>query len=362
MVSVGQAHETGSSYLHLRVEENQLVGRWEIFLEDLDLAIGLDANEDDLVSLDELQVRQAEAKRYVLDRLELSADERTVKTAINPADLKVESTANGENVVFDFIVADLPIPKFLQVDYRFLFDVEPQHRGLLELEASGMVHTAIFSPDDTTQVFELNQPKRVGEFLAFGWQGIWHIWIGFDHILFLLALLLPSVCYREQNQWRAAKSFRIASINVVKIVTAFTVAHSITLSVAALEWLALPSRWVESAIAASVLCAALNNLHPIVEGRAWLVAFAFGLIHGFANVLTELGLPAGHLVLALLGFNLGVEVGQLAIVGLFLPAAYLVRKSRFYTRIVLQLGSILIATIATAWMAERIGGFQLLPF
>src|SRR4030095_6644743 len=97
--------------------------------------------------------------------------------------------------------------------------------------------------------------------------------------------------------------------------TAFTVAHSITLTLAALGIVALPSRWVESAIALSAVLAALNNIFPIVERGRWIAAFAFGLLHGFgfAGALQDLGLPAGSLALSLAGFNLGVEVGALSV-------------------------------------------------
>ena len=115
-----------------------------------------------------------------------------------------------------------------------------------------------------------------------------------------------------------------------KVVTAFTVAHSITLSLAALGVISLPSRLVESAIAASVVLAALNNVCPVVYGGRWIIAFCFGLIHGFgfASVLTDLGLPQDSLLLALVAFNLGVELGQLAIVAVFLPIAYALRGRR----------------------------------
>ena len=151
--------------------------------------------------------------------------------------------------------------------------------------------------------------------------------------------------------------------DVFKVVTAFTVAHSITLSLAALSVISLPSRLVESAIALSVLLAALNNLWPVVGRGRWLVAFGFGLIHGFgfASVLADLGLPQGALALALLGFNLGVEVGQLAIVAAFLPMAYALRRSFFYRRVVLLGGSLLIAAVAAAWFVERAFELQLLP-
>ena len=192
---------------------------------------------------------------------------------------------------------------------------------------------------------------------------MWHIWVGFDHILFLLSLLLPAVLAWQASRWQPVQGFRPAFWDVFRVVTSFTVAHSITLSLAALGIVALPSRLVESAIAASVVVAALNNLKPMVEGRRWLVAFGFGLIHGFgfASVLGELGLPRDALLLALVGFNLGVECGQLVIVALFLPLAYSLRGSRFYRRTVMKGGSLAIAGIAGIWLAERVFGFKLLP-
>jgi hypothetical protein len=113
---------------------------------------------------------------------------------------------------------------------------------------------------------------------------------------------------------------------------------------------------VESAIAVSVILAAANNLHPIVQGRRWLVAFGFGLIHGFgfASVLAELGLPQDALVLSLEGFNLGVEVGQMAIVAAFLPVAFLLRNTRFYQRGIFVAGSIITMSVATVWLVERV--------
>ena len=125
------------------------------------------------------------------------------------------------------------------------------------------------------------------------------------------------------KRWAAAPSFKAAFADVFKVVTAFTVAHSITLSLAALGVISLPSRLVESAIAVSVVLAALNNVRSVVYGGRWIIAFCFGLIHGFgfASVLTDLGLPQESMLLALVAFNLGVELGQLAIVAVFLPLA-----------------------------------------
>jgi len=141
----------------------------------------------------------------------------------------------------------------------------------------------------------------------------------------------------------------------VKIVTAFTVAHSITLSLAAVGLVTLPSRLVESVIAASVVFAAVNNLRGTIERRRWVMAFVFGLIHGFgfASVLADLGLPQEALLLALIGFNVGVELGQLAIVLAFVPLAFWLRNTKLYRVGILQAGSVLIALLASWWFVER---------
>jgi HupE / UreJ protein len=165
------------------------------------------------------------------------------------------------------------------------------------------------------------------------------------------------------RRWEPSESFRVAFIDVLKIVTAFTVAHSITLSLATLQVVSLPARISESAIALSVMLAALNNLFPIIGASRWIVAFGFGLVHGFgfASVLTDLGLPKGALAVALVGFNLGVEAGQIAIVGVFLPLAYLLRGTWLYRGVVLVGGSGAIVAIAALWFVERAFELKFLP-
>ncbi|MGH8646178.1 MAG: HupE/UreJ family protein, partial [Gammaproteobacteria bacterium] len=343
------AHKPSDSYLKLALKGSTVQGQWDIALRDLDYALGLYADGDGAITWGELRLRHQEIAAYALSRLTIKADGGTCAHEVR--EHLVDHHTDGAYAVLRF---DALCPKTLEplepwsISYRLFFDLDPQHKGLLNLSQGGQTYTAIFSPKQDTQRIEALGFSRTQQFIAYGWEGIWHIWIGYDHILFLLSLLLPAVLKREGNRWRALASFREASIDVVKIVTAFTVAHSITLSLAGLEVIALPSRWVESAIAASVVLAALNNLYPLVYGRRWVVAFVFGLVHGlgFANVLTDLGLPKGSLLLSLVGFNLGVEVGQLAIVSVFLPLAYRVRHSWSYQGMTLRLGSALIALVA----------------
>ena len=356
------AHKLSDSYLTLKIEDAKITGQWDIALRDLELAVGLDANEDGVITWGELRAQHDALAAYARERLRFQCGESN--GTLRVTEHLVDRHTDGAYAVLRFVVDGLEVERALEISYRALFDLDQQHRGLLKLTAHDQVQTAVFGPERATQRFELGEAHPGRQFLAFAGEGVWHIWIGFDHILFLLALLLPAVLARNGAAWSALPAFRPAFVNVLKIVTAFTVAHSITLSLATLGILRLPSRWIESAIAASVVLAAFNNLIPFFHGRGWLVAFLFGLIHGFgfANVLTDLGLASGGLVLALVGFNLGVEAGQLTIVSIFLPLAFALRSSWFYQRLTLQLGSAAIVLVAGTWMCERVFDFKWLPF
>jgi hypothetical protein len=243
----------------------------------------------------------------------------------------------------------------LTIDYRLLFDIDPQHRGLLQYVEGGLARSVIFGVDSPRQTLGAGATgwfDQLGQYIR---DGVWHIWLGFDHILFLLSLLLPAVLLRRNGTWLPAADFRIAFMDTVKVVTAFTAAHSITLSLATLGVISPNARWVESGIALSVVLAAVNNVFPLVNHGRWVAAFGFGLIHGlgFASALKDLGLPTGSLALSLFGFNVGVELGQLVIVAAFLPLAFGLRETWAYRRVLMGGGSAAIATIATVWFIER---------
>ena len=303
----------------------------------------------------EVKAGQRAIAAYALARLTLSTDRGSC--ALAPGAQLIEDHSDGAYSVLRFS-ADCPgALTALDLDYRLLFDLDPSHRGLVQLERDGAVTSAILSPDSPSTRWVAGATNDLATLAQFATEGVWHIWIGFDHVMFLITLLLPAVLWRSQRGWRAVGSLKDALLPVVKVVTAFTVAHSITLSLASLGVVELPTRLVESAIAGSVALAAVNNVWPIVTRRLWLVAFCFGLIHGFgfASVLADLGLPAGALLWALAGFNIGVEFGQLAIVMLIVPLLFVIRDSAFYSRVALPAGSLAIAALAVVWLAERSG-------
>ncbi|MED4225477.1 HupE/UreJ family protein [Neobacillus cucumis] len=169
--------------------------------------------------------------------------------------------------------------------------------------------------------------------------GMLHILTGYDHLLFLLALLLRKQTFKQY----------------AAIVTSFTIAHSISLSLAVLGWVTLPSRFVEAAIAFSICYVALENIFRKEIRFRWSLTFLFGLIHGlgFAAVLKEMAIPKSHLAVALLNFNLGIEAVQLSIVLLLLPLLSYLYKLRHSGKIVIY-GSYAIVALGAIWLFERI--------
>lgn len=352
MPATARAHKPSDSYLSLSLGDS-LAGEWKVALRDLDYAIGLDADDDGAIAWGELRQHHQAIAAYALSRLRIEGD--GTACSIQAGEQLVDSLSDGAYTVLRFSIACGRQPQSLRVDYRLFFDIDRQHRGLLRLEANGATQTAVFSPERSRQQFDLAAASTLRQFATYVREGIWHIWIGYDHVLFLLTLLLPAVLQRRAEGWTAVARFRDAFLHVLGIVTAFTLAHSCTLSLAALGVIGLPSRLVESVIAASIVIAALNNLYPLVTRRLWVVALAFGLAHGFgfASVLADLGLPREALLVSLVAFNLGVELGQLAVVGAALPLIYGLCRWRHYPRAVLQGGSLTIVSVASLWFVQR---------
>lgn len=344
------AHKESDAYLHLTTDTHdahRMHGQWDIALRDLDYAIGIDINRDGAITWGEVQSRRIAIEAYALPHLTVKGDGLTCD--LEPSGQAIDEHTDGAYAVILFdAVCDKNIPSRLTVVYTLMGDIDPYHRGIVTIHSGDRVASAALGPSLPQASLDLRQPDRWTEFTSFLTDGIWHIWTGTDHILFLLSLLLPSVI--------GVKRFWPACLDVIKIVTAFSVSHSVTLSLAVLGIVHVPSRPVEAGIALSVMAAAINNIVPVVHRRVWLIAFAFGLIHGlgFASALTGLQLPAGAMAASLGGFSIGVEIGQEAIVLAFLPVAYALRRTRFYRIGLLRWGSCIIVVIAAGWLVERV--------
>lgn len=350
------AHKASDSYLTIEFADGALAGRWDIAIRDADLALDLDADADGAVTWGELRARERDLASWALARLTVRSGGEVCE--LSAPSLAVDRHSDGAYAVLALAGACPAGSPTVGIDYRLLFDLDPQHRGLVRVGGTAGRTNAALSASAPTVTVSAGGGMSA-QALAWLREGVVHIGTGYDHVLFLLSLLLPAVLIRRRvdgrGAWAPADGFMPAFIDVAKIVTAFTLAHSITLTLAALEIVALPARWVESAIALSVVLAALNNLFPVVRHGRWIAAFGFGLIHGFgfAGVLAELGLPRDALALSLAAFNAGVELGQLAIVLAFLPLAYAARATPAYRRYALGAGSVLIAVLAAVWFVER---------
>ncbi len=347
------AHKPSDSYLTLRVEHARVDVQWDIALRDLEHALGIDANDDGAITWEELQARHGAIAAYALARLTLSAD--GAPCLAGAVEQLVDQHSDGAYAVLRFAAVCPKDARTLDARYALFFELDPLHRGLVRFEDRGASRSLIFSPGAPAQRLASGERAWLRDAPGFVREGVWHIWTGFDHVLFLLSLLLPAVLVRKGRSWAPVPDLRRALCKTFVIVTAFTLAHSLTLSLAALELIALPSRWVESAIAASVVIAALNNVFPVLERRLWMVAFLFGLVHGFgfASALRDLGLARDNLLAALVSFNLGVEAGQVAIVAALLPVAFAMRQTWLYRRLTLAAGSLVIVALACVWLFER---------
>src|SRR5438046_8369016 len=234
------AHKPSDAYLTLDRDGVALSGQWDIALRDLDNALSLDANGDGEITWGEVRAKHAEIARYALDRLRVTSGGEACPLVVTSH--AIDAHTDGAYAVLKLAGRCAQSAPTLTIDYRLFFDIDPQHRGLLNLVENGKSTSIVFGAENLHRLVGGNATTPLIQFASYFDEGVWHIWLGFDHILFLVSLLLPAVLVRRHSEWRPAQSFRAAFVDVAKIVTAFTVAHSITLSLAALGVVSLPSR------------------------------------------------------------------------------------------------------------------------
>ncbi len=357
------AHATGETYVWLNVEESNFTGRVEINLNDVRSKLGVDVPEAGEERQAVLNQHREQVLKYVRQHFFIKSEGKAIPiefTSISLLDLPAEE---GNYAQYHYVTPEGQVPDKITIRNSLFVEEDFIHRSLLCLERNrktgeeyeGEFAALIFSADNQVQECDLTRIEMLLRPRDFVWQGVLHIWIGLDHILFIITLLLPAVLVYQDAKWKPVPEFKTAFWNIIRIVTIFTIAHSITLSLAALGIVRLPARIVESVIALSIILVALNTISPKFRDKSWLIIFLFGLFHGlgFASVMSELPFRMIHLVKVLIGFNVGVELGQLAIVAGVFPVIFLLRKTRLYTPVILRGGSLVTASIACYWFIER---------
>ncbi len=363
--SAVNAHSTSTAYLEVDASSPASPAlQWRIALRDLDALLDLDVDADGKLAWSEVQDRAIDINALAASRLMFKSGATACALRFDaPRYVRVADAGYAQ---LDGTAA-CSAGGSLTLDYRLFKGVDPSHRVLFSVR--GVTQLRILEPGATVTLAaadpSADAPSGFSGFLS---SGIAHIAGGVDHVLFLLCLLLPAVLQRQHTansgRWIARDNVTGALVTVIWIATAFTIAHSLTLALATFGVVRIPARVIEPLIALTIVVTALNNVWPVVTRRLAAVAFAFGLIHGFgfAEVLVPLSLPRGDLALALLGFNLGVEIGQIAIVATAFVVLAALRRWSGYPRRILALGSSAIATISLLWFIERVFGVTILGF
>jgi hydrogenase/urease accessory protein HupE len=327
------AHPASVAYARVSIAEAAVEIALSLNLFELDLVLSLDRDLDGRVDATELAARRADVVNYLRDTVGVSASGRALVAEV----LSVEPglSRDGRAVLEAMLRFDSAPPlRDVVVRCEPLTELGADHTTLALIDSGRVVRQFVFRSGVTYR----DAPSLVATALAFLKLGIVHIFVGHDHIAFLIALLLTGASLAA----------------VVKIVTAFTAAHSLTLSLAALDVVTLPPMLVEAGIALSIIYVAAENLFTTRREGRWIVSFVFGLVHGFgfATVLKELGLPSSALVTSLVTFNVGVEIAQVAIVAAALPILYALTRTRLHVPLT-RLASAIILTLGLVWLYQR---------
>jgi HupE / UreJ protein len=359
--SPADAHSQSYGYLAITPGDNSVSGSLDIAVRDIDVLFDLDGDGDGQIIWREFAAREPEVTSALLREIEIGNGSAACQLTARPA---LVDRRGGESYIA--IPFSGPCPALagrMTVDYRVMFAADAQHRGLVAVHGSEATLSLVMTPESTQARVDLDDGTTTGFFLSYVAHGAHHILIGYDHILFLITLLLGTIVQAKGTGWRKAFG------QSVKVVSAFTLSHSLTLGLAVTGVLAIPAALAEGLIAVTIVAAAVNNIRPLLTRRIWLVALVFGLIHGvgFANVLSDLGLPQGSLLTALLAFNIGVEAGQLAIVAAVLPvlifaASRVAEGPRGIGANALNTANAAIAAVGAMWFSDRVFETALMPF
>jgi hydrogenase/urease accessory protein HupE len=367
--SIAQAHAYSASYTDIKMDQEKTEFVFSIdTLSIIELIEDIDKNKNNELEKSEIKENDHDLEELVHHHLTLDLNNRQQEPTLEKMVLEKKEDKN-------FITYHLTFPAFAAGDTLslndglYVNDPATNYVNLISFEFAGTTGQAILQGKERTwtillaeaqeeqpQDGQIAQPEESPEqqgqseaapqvetsnssWFSFFKLGMLHILTGYDHLLFLLALLLRKQTFKQY----------------AAIITSFTIAHSITISLAVLGVITLPSRFVEAVIAFSIVYVALENIFRKEIRHRWGLTFIFGLIHGlgFANILKEMNIPKGDLAVALVNFNIGIEVVQLALVLLVLPLLTYMFKLKS-SKMIIRIGSIIVAALGAFWLIERL--------
>ncbi len=362
------AHAGNQSYLYLDITDKAVGGRVEMPMEDVKEVLGIDLLEGGQDLADDIETATPALQEYARQHLTLGANgEIWPITFTNVEPLADDPLEPNRNYIFVDFVVDVEfetVPRVLDVTFDPFFDEIRDRDGLLLIGndvQAGVFDNAEevfvrFTADSRTQTVSLDDTSWTRNLTASIELGVDHIKTGPDHILFIFVLLLPSVLVFGALRWQPAASFKSALWRILKIASMFTLAHTITFTLAGLDILPLPpSKVIEAVIALSIAAAAIHNLTPVLINKEWVIAFGFGLFHGmgFASLVGGLETSRSVQLVSLLGRNIGIEIGQAIVILVAFPALFLLRRTRAYMPL-FKLASVGLVLVSLGWMYERV--------
>jgi len=348
------SHAASTSFLilDLPARDGPVAVRWDLSLHDIVWVVFIDADYDGNVTWKEIQDAKPALTNALLAQLSVQRGGAPCTLGIQDFALAVRSEQNFLSVAMQ---AACPKAGLVSLGGSLFMSGDASQRVLLSAARGKAQLTGVLSAAEPLWT-EPEQASAWTSLVRFIGEGIWHVLVGYDHIAFVLLLLLPSVVRPVDGKWHGATGFGQVTRDVVTIITAFTIAHSITLALAVTGTVKLPIRPIEVAIAASIAVAGAVNLVPRLSKLRLPLAFGFGFVHGFgfANALSEIDSQGSSLLPLLGGFNIGVELAQLGIVALVLPLIYSMRRTRWYAGGVLPLGSCALGMAGIVWLIQRV--------
>jgi HupE / UreJ protein len=358
------AHPLSATAVLLDVGPDQVAGQVQLPIDRLAIAVD-QTNLTTAAAAEPAKVE--ELRQYVAGHVAASDASGGASWAVTVSGGRVETIDNVDHLVYDLALRP---PNGAVRDFQLHDDAIVHHllshRIFVSSRPAGTdTYTAVGVLDWESQTLTVPAQGVTSEqgFLAAVRLGVQHIAEGADHLLFLVMLLLPAPLLVRRSRWVRTDNLRRSCWRVVHLVTAFAVGHSITLGLAALGYLHVPARLVESMIALSILVSGVHAIRPIVRGGETWIAAGFGLMHGlaFAALLGQLDLSGSSLVTELLGFNLGIELTQLIVVALVMPSLLVLSRTRAYPAFRTALAGFGVV-LAVAWLAERTTLISASPF